>query len=94
MEASCPPHAPAALQPEKQSPVNHWRGGWVVPKAGLDAVEKRNTLIRAGNRAPAVHPVARRNYYLTEPTQDRLLWRTSVVKVTNCLVRNNREFLR
>jgi hypothetical protein len=34
----------------------NWIGGWVGPRAGLDAVEK----IAVVNRTPAVQPVARR----------------------------------
>jgi hypothetical protein len=34
-------HAPAALPPGKQPPNTHWIGGWVVPRTGLDDVEKR-----------------------------------------------------
>jgi hypothetical protein len=33
-------HAPAALAPGK-SPVTHFIGGWVDPRAGLDDMEKR-----------------------------------------------------
>jgi hypothetical protein len=35
---------------------NHWIGGWVGPRAGLGAVEKRKIFFPAGNRAPAVQP--------------------------------------
>jgi hypothetical protein len=38
----------------------HCIGGWVDPRAGLDSVEWRNSLVRAGNRTLAVQPVARR----------------------------------
>jgi hypothetical protein len=38
----------------------HWIGGWVDPRAGLEAVDKRkNYLASAGNLIPAVQPVAR-----------------------------------
>jgi len=38
MEVNGQLYAPAALPPGKQP---HWIGGWVEPKAGLDAVVKR-----------------------------------------------------
>jgi hypothetical protein len=42
-----------------RSPGTHWTGGWVVPRAGLDAIEKRRVFPLAGNRTPAIQPVAR-----------------------------------
>jgi hypothetical protein len=42
------------------APGTHWIGGWVGPRAGLDAGEKCCT---AGNRTRAVHPVTRRYTY-------------------------------
>jgi hypothetical protein len=30
-------HAPAAFYPWEKFPGTHWTGGWVGPKAGLDA---------------------------------------------------------
>ena len=34
-EMGCQRHAPSALPPEKR-PGNHWSGGWVGLRAGLD----------------------------------------------------------
>jgi hypothetical protein len=34
---------PRPLYPGERAPGNHWRGGWVSPRADLDAVEKRKT---------------------------------------------------
>jgi len=45
MEVSGQLHAPAALPPGKE-PVTHWIGGWVGPRAVLDAVVKRNGAFR------------------------------------------------
>jgi hypothetical protein len=52
-------HAPAALLPEKK---NHYTGGWVGPRAGLDDMKKENSLpYRDSNSDPlAVRPVASR----------------------------------
>jgi hypothetical protein len=36
LSASCP-----ATLPLERVPSTHWTGGWVGPKAGLDAVENR-----------------------------------------------------
>jgi hypothetical protein len=42
-------------------PGTRWIGGWVCPKAGLDAVNKRKSLFPAENhKSSAVQPVARR----------------------------------
>jgi hypothetical protein len=41
-------HAPAALHPGKRAPGTHWTGGWVGPRAGLDAVDKRQFLTLPG----------------------------------------------
>jgi len=46
MEMSGQPHAPAALLQER-APGTHWIGGWVVSKAGLGGVVKRESLIIA-----------------------------------------------
>jgi hypothetical protein len=39
MEVSVQLHSPAALPP--RAPGTHWVGGWVGPRAVLDAVVKR-----------------------------------------------------
>jgi hypothetical protein len=41
MEVSGQLHAPAALTPGKESLGTHWIGGWVGPRAVLDAVVNR-----------------------------------------------------
>jgi hypothetical protein len=41
-------HAPAALTPGKLPPGTHWIGGWVVPRADLDDVDKRTFLTVPG----------------------------------------------
>jgi hypothetical protein len=38
MELSGQPHVPAALLPRERAPAAHRIGGWVGPRAGLDAV--------------------------------------------------------
>jgi hypothetical protein len=58
MEASDQFHVPAALLVRKEPPGTHWRGGWVGPIAGLDAVAKRKIPAAARNRTPVVQPVA------------------------------------
>jgi hypothetical protein len=43
--ASCTCH----FTPGKRTLSAHWIGGWVGPRAGLDAVEKRNFLTLQGH---------------------------------------------
>jgi len=38
MEGSGQLHALTALPPGKAAPGTHWLGGWLDPRAGLDAV--------------------------------------------------------
>jgi len=45
------------LYPLRKSPRTHLIGGWVGPRAGLDAVVKRKLPVSAGNQIPLVHPV-------------------------------------
>jgi hypothetical protein len=40
MEVSGQLHAPAASPPKERAPDTHWIGGWVGPRAVLDAVLK------------------------------------------------------
>jgi hypothetical protein len=61
MEVSGQLHAPAALSPREGVPGTHWIGGWVGPRAVLDAVVKRKipSPCRESNpRTPIVQPIA------------------------------------
>jgi hypothetical protein len=40
----------SASRPGRFTPVSHWMGGWVGPRAGLDDVEK--TFDPTGTRTP------------------------------------------
>jgi hypothetical protein len=63
MEASGQLHAPTALTPGKEPPVPTGIGGWVGPRAVLNAVVKRKipNLRRESNpRIPIVPPAAQR----------------------------------
>jgi hypothetical protein len=44
--------------PGERAPGPHWIGGLVGLRACLDAMEKRKYLVPAGNRTPALQPVA------------------------------------
>jgi len=43
--------------PERARGV-HWIGGWVGPRAGLDAMVKREIRVPVGDRTPVVQPIA------------------------------------
>jgi hypothetical protein len=63
MEVSSQLHAQAALPPRKRAPGTHWIGGWVGPRAGLEAVVKRkipSTHRESNSRTAIVQPVAQR----------------------------------
>jgi hypothetical protein len=54
---------PGRFTPRKIAPGTHWIGGWVDPRAVLDAVvkEKISSPRRESNpRTPTVHPLAQR----------------------------------
>jgi hypothetical protein len=65
MEVSGQLHAPVTLPPRERAPGTHWIGGWVGPRADLNAVANRKNPIIAptGNRTPVVEPVAWSLYY-------------------------------
>jgi hypothetical protein len=63
MEVSGQLHASAALPPREIAPGTHWIGGWVGPKAVVDAVVERQvpSPCRESNpRTPIVQPVSQR----------------------------------
>jgi hypothetical protein len=63
MEVSGQLHAPTALPPGEKAPDTHWIGGWVGPRAVLDAVGKRkipSPRRKSNPRTPIVQPVAQR----------------------------------
>jgi hypothetical protein len=62
MEVSGQLHALAAL-PQREVPGTHWIGGWVGPKAVLDAMVKRkipSPRLESSPRTPIVQSVAQR----------------------------------
>jgi hypothetical protein len=46
---------PVRFTPSERAPGNHWIGGWVGPRAGLDAVVRKKFPVPAGTRTPD-HP--------------------------------------
>jgi hypothetical protein len=61
MEVSGLLHDPAAFPLRERAPGTHWIGGWLGPRAVLDAVVKReipSPLRESNPRAPIVQPVA------------------------------------
>jgi hypothetical protein len=61
MEVSGQLHALATL-PRKKAPGTHWIGGWVGPRAVLDAVVRKSPSPsqESNPRTPIVQPVAQR----------------------------------
>jgi hypothetical protein len=55
-------HDTAALYPRGKSPGTHWTGGWVGPRAGLDAGAKRKILCLCRGSNPS-HPVRSHTLY-------------------------------
>jgi hypothetical protein len=53
------------LYPQGKNHWYHWIGGWAVPRAGLDAVEK--SLASAKNRTPAFPAHSSSLYALSHP---------------------------
>jgi hypothetical protein len=49
-------HVPAAFNPPGKDPGTHWTGGWVGPRAGLDAEARRKILYLCQGSNP-VRPV-------------------------------------
>jgi hypothetical protein len=49
---------PGLFIPGERAPGTHWRGVWVGPRFGLDAVAKRKVPTPTGKRTPVVQPVA------------------------------------
>jgi hypothetical protein len=47
-----------ASRPWETALGTHWIGSWVGPRAGLDAEERRKSLVPSGNRTLAVWPAA------------------------------------
>jgi hypothetical protein len=63
MEVSGQLHAPASLPPRERAPGTHWIGGWVGPKAVMDAVMKGkipSSRWESNSVTPIVQPVAQR----------------------------------
>jgi hypothetical protein len=60
MEVSGAASRPEGFTPRERALGTHWIGGWVGPRAGLDAVVKRKKSLHspAGNRISVVQPVA------------------------------------
>jgi hypothetical protein len=60
MEVSGQLHAPAASLPRERAPGTYWIGGWVGPRAVLDAMVKRkipSPYQESNPRTPIVQPV-------------------------------------
>jgi hypothetical protein len=56
-------HAPAALPPMEIDPGTYWIGGWMGPRAVLDAVVKR--------KIPSPHRESNRRTLIVQPVTHR-----------------------
>jgi hypothetical protein len=56
MEVNGQLHAAAALPPRERARGTHFVGGWVGPRAGMEAGEEKNS--QSWESPPIVHPVA------------------------------------
>jgi hypothetical protein len=60
----CSASRPGRFTPGETSPRTHWIEGWVGPRAGQDAVEKRkipSPCRESNSRTPTVQPIVSRN---------------------------------
>jgi hypothetical protein len=76
---------PGRFTPGERGPGNHWIGGWVGPRVGLDDVEKRKFLTLPGFKLhlSVVHPVASR--YTDSPKAVAIqLKRATETQQSNC----------
>jgi hypothetical protein len=71
-------HAPAALYPREKTPGTHWIGGWVGPRAGLDAGAGRQSLCPC------------RGSNLDRPAHSQTLYRLTYRGSTSCILLNIR----
>jgi hypothetical protein len=55
-------HAPAALYPQGKDPGIHYTGGWLGPRAGLDA-EARGKILCLCRGLNLCHPVRSQTLY-------------------------------
>jgi hypothetical protein len=60
-------HAPTALYPGERTPGTHWTGGWVDPRAGLDAEAKRKILCLCRGSNPSRPVRSHTLYWLSYP---------------------------
>jgi hypothetical protein len=67
MGASDQHHAPATLYPRGKHPGTHCTGGWVGPRAGLDAEDKEKILCLCRGSNPVVQSVVRHYTDWTTP---------------------------
>jgi ABC-type taurine transport system ATPase subunit len=57
-----------SFTPRQLYPGIHWIGGWVNPRAGMDAVAKRRISAPVGNRTLVVQTVTYSLYWLSYPS--------------------------
>jgi hypothetical protein len=80
MEMSVQFYAPAAL-PTERVPGTHWIGGWVDPRAVLDAVVKKKIPSPRRESNPDLQPVAQRYTYWTTTAVLKLIIKTKILEI-------------
>jgi hypothetical protein len=66
-------HVPAALYPGEITPGTHWIGGWVGPRAGVDAGARRKILCLCRGSKSSRPVRSQTLYWLSYPGSSKLL---------------------
>jgi hypothetical protein len=78
-------HAQAALYPQRKDPGTRWLGGWVGPRAGLDAEARGKILCLCCNPTPVVQSIIRlytdgATLALNDPHTKQFLLKIHIIK--------------
>jgi hypothetical protein len=77
-------HTLAALPPGEENPVHIGLGRWASHRARLDAVEKRNSLVRARIRTPNPWPWKPCSHFYSNPRSSQIFRLCFSILVYDC----------